>query len=87
MKIINIGLGLLLSMSIFYVLQVRDHKAPTTEMEIKTKLESLQTQTDRVVIKGYSEIGKIYGSGYSTIGYVKVTAMEFTDAASGNKQV
>lgn len=47
----------------------------------KTKLEEFQAQTGTVVIKGYSEIGRV-----SAIGSVEVSAMEFTDATSGRKQ-
>lgn len=47
----------------------------------KTKLEAFQAQTGTVVIKGYSEIGRV-----SAMGSVEVSAMEFTDATSGRKQ-
>lgn len=47
----------------------------------KTKLEAFQTQTGTVVIKGYSEIGKV-----AALGSVEVNAMEFTDATTGRKQ-
>ena len=47
----------------------------------KTKLEEFQAQTGTVVIKGYSEIGKIMGTGS-----VQVDAMELTNATTGIKQ-
>ena len=56
-------------------------QAPQAEREPKTKLEAFQAQTGAVVIKGYSEIGRV-----SALGSVAVTAMEFTDATTGRKQ-
>ncbi|WP_386071340.1 hypothetical protein ACFJIW_12095 [Tahibacter sp. UC22_41] len=47
----------------------------------KTKIEAFQVQTGTVVIKGYTEIGRI-----SAMGSVEVSAMEFIDAATSKKQ-
>lgn len=47
----------------------------------RTKLEAFQAQTGTVVIKGYSEIGRV-----AAMGDVDVKAMEFTDASTGKKQ-
>ena len=47
----------------------------------KTKLEAFQAQTGTVVIKGYSEIGRV-----AALGSVEVNAMELTDATTGRKQ-
>jgi len=55
---------------------------PGSTPESKTKLESFQRQTGTVVIKGYSNIGKIIA-----LGSVGVECMEFTDATSGKKQL
>ncbi|HEY5602727.1 MAG TPA: hypothetical protein VIM41_06430 [Gammaproteobacteria bacterium] len=52
-----------------------------TDKEPATKLEAFQVQTGTVVIKGYSEIGKMAG-----LGTIEVNSMEFTDATSGKKQ-
>lgn len=52
-----------------------------SEVSPKTKIEAFQAQTGAVVIKGYSDVGSIVA-----MGSVEVTAMEFTDAASGKKQ-
>lgn len=75
------GLGLLLSLSILYAVQAGAQQSATAEREPKTKLEAFQAQTGAVVIKGYSNIGKIFA-----LGSVEVTATEFTDAATGKKQ-
>lgn len=55
--------------------------AQQAERETKTKLEAFQVQTGTVVIKGYSEIGRVVA-----LGSVEVNAMEFTDATTGMKQ-
>lgn len=47
----------------------------------KTKLEAFSAQTDSVLIKGYTEAGRI-----NAVGSVSVISMEFTDATSGRKQ-
>jgi hypothetical protein len=52
------------------------------EPEPKTKLEAFQAQTGTVVIKGYSEIGRV-----AALGGVEVSAMELTDATTGRKQL
>lgn len=49
--------------------------------EPKTKLESFERQSGTVVIKGYSEIGKVTG-----LGSVTVDCMEFTNATTGQRQ-
>ncbi len=59
---------------------IAQQSAPT-QPDPKTKLEAFQVQTGAVVIKGYSEIGRI-----QALGSVSVDAMEFTDAATGKKQ-
>lgn len=49
--------------------------------EARTKLEAFQTKTGNVVIKGYTEVGSLRG-----VGSLEVTAMQFTDVGSGQKQ-
>lgn len=46
----------------------------------KTKMEAFQAQTGSVVVKGYTDIGKV-----SSLGTVEVTAMEFADVSSSKK--
>lgn len=75
------GLGLLLVLSMLCTVQAGAQQSATVEKEPKTKLEAFQAQTGAVVIKGFSHIGKL-----SALGSVEVTAMEFTDAATGKKQ-
>ena len=75
------GLGLLLALSMFCAVQAGAQQSAAVEKEPKTKLEAFQAQTGAVVIKGFSRIGKL-----SALGSVEVTAMEFTDAATGRKQ-
>jgi len=75
------GLGLLLALFMFCAGQAGAQQSATVEKEPKTKLESFQARTGAVVIKGYSRIGNV-----SAVGTVEVTAMEFTDAATGKKQ-
>ncbi|GMV31882.1 MAG: hypothetical protein AMXMBFR59_40070 [Rhodanobacteraceae bacterium] len=47
----------------------------------KTKIEAFQAQTGTVVVKGYTEIGRV-----TAMGSVEVSAMEFIDAATSKKQ-
>jgi hypothetical protein len=47
----------------------------------KTKLEAFQIQTGTVVIKGYTEMGRV-----GAMGAIEVSAMEFTDATTSKKQ-
>lgn len=47
-----------------------------------TKLETFQAKTGAVIIKGYTEMGSLRGTG----GTVSVIAMEFTDAQTGRKE-
>ena len=49
----------------------------------KTQLEQFQAKTGSALVKGYKTIGSLPGKFGSSI---TVTAMEFTDAASGAKQ-
>lgn len=53
--------------------------SPSPAPEESTKIEKFQARTGAVLIKGFSDIGRIAGSG----GVVEVTSMEFTDAQSG----
>ncbi len=55
--------------------------APTPTPAEGTKLERFQARTGAVIVKGYSDLGKLSGTG----GTVEVTGMEFTDAQSGVK--
>lgn len=48
--------------------------------EPRTKIESFQKQTGTVVIKGYSEVGEVSGSGS-----VSIDAMVLIDASTGKK--
>lgn len=54
---------------------------PTEVEQSRTKLEAFQAQSGAVIIKGYSEIGRV-----AALGFVTVTAMEFTDATSGRRE-
>ena len=53
----------------------------TADSGPKTKLEAFQAQTGTVMIKGYSEIGRI-----NAMGVVSVKSMEFSNATTGSKQ-
>lgn len=55
--------------------------SPTPE-EFQTKLESLMSETESVVIRGYTRIGSVIGSR----GTAYVTALEVTDAAGRREQ-
>ena len=74
-------LGLLLAFLMVCVAEAGAQQSATVGKEPKTKLEAFQAQTGAVVIKGFSRIGRL-----SALGSVEVTAMEFTDAATGKKQ-
>lgn len=54
---------------------------PSPTPEATTKIEKFQARVGAVIIKGFSDIGSIGGTG----GVVEVTSMEFTDAQSGVK--
>jgi len=75
------AIGLLLVLLILWVTNVEAQQSSSLKKEPKTKLESFQVQTGTVIIKGYSDIGRI-----SALGSIQVTAMEFTDASTGKKQ-
>lgn len=47
----------------------------------KTKLEAFSAQSGAVMVRGFSEVGQVYG-----IGRVIVTAREFVDATTQRKQ-
>jgi len=55
--------------------------AKSAPAEPKTKLESFDKQTGAVLIKGFSDPGKVTG-----MGVVSVMCMEFTDASTGKRQ-
>jgi len=76
-------IGWLAAFAIFVVfpLFVVAQQTAQAEPEPKTKLEAFQVQTGTVVIKGYSEIGRV-----TALGSIEVDAMEFTDLTSGRKQ-
>lgn len=81
-------LGLLLSMFIiymsynfaydFYAMRFKVKTPQLTAEESKTKLEVFREKTGSVVIEGYYEIGSVL--------CLDITAMELTDATSGEKQ-
>lgn len=60
---------------------VQAQQLAQSEAPPKTKIEAFQAQTGAVVIKGYSEIGKV-----NAMGSAEVSAMEFTDASTSKKQ-
>lgn len=47
-----------------------------------TKLEAFETKTGAVIVKNYTEVGSVSGSG----GTVSVTSYEFVDAQAGGKE-
>lgn len=55
---------------------------PTPSPEENTKLEKFQARTGAVIIKGFSRVGRMNGTG----GAVSVLSMEFIDAQSGRKE-
>ena len=73
--------GIILVFLILFYATANAQQSTTPPQEPKTKLESFQRQTGAVVIKGYSEIGRV-----AALGSVEVNAMEFTDATTGKKQ-
>lgn len=79
-KSYRIALAALLAQAIMFT-PLFSQSQVAKDGEPKTKLEQFQFQTGSVVIKGYSEIGKL-----NALGSVTVLAMEFTDAATGAKQ-
>ena len=56
-------------------------QAPQKAAEPRTKLETFQAKTGSVLIKNFSEIGKVIGLGTLTI-----TSFEFVDAQTGKKE-
>lgn len=64
------------------VLPVYAQQLAQAEPSPKTKIEAFQIQKGTVVIKGYSEVGRL-----NAMGSVEVSAMEFTDAATNRKQL
>jgi len=76
-------IGWLAAFTMFAVLPlfVVAQQTAQAEPEPKTKLEAFQVQTGTVVIRGYSEIGRV-----TALGSVWVNAMELTDITSGRKQ-
>jgi hypothetical protein len=55
---------------------------PTPSGEETTKLEKFQGRTGAVIIKGFTRMGLMTGTG----GSVEVSSMEFTDAQTGRKE-
>lgn len=80
-KIFILIIVFLLIASILYSVKAETEKPQLSENNSKTKLELFQSQTGSVLIKGYSNIGKITG-----LGTIDITAMEFTDASTNKKQ-
>lgn len=66
---------------LFSCVPVEAQELAQSETQPKTKIEAFQAQTGAVVIKGYSEIGRV-----NAMGSVEVSAMEFTDASTSKKQ-
>ena len=75
------AIGLLFVLLILFMSNAEAKPPSSLKKEPKTKLEAFQAQTGAVIIKGYSNIGRI-----SALGSIEVTAMEFTDASTGRKQ-
>jgi hypothetical protein len=57
-------------------------QAKPTPTDTPTKLETFQAKTGAVIIKGYTRIGTVRGTG----GSATVISMEFTDAQTGRKE-
>jgi hypothetical protein len=72
---------LILSSFIFNSVYAQQPAAKEPPQEPKTKLEAFEKQTGTIVIKGYSEIGKI-----QEMGKVSVDCIELTDPSTGKKQ-
>lgn len=79
---------LLLSASFAFALaascaaQEQPQASPTPE-EFMTKVESLMSRTDTVIVKGYTRVGSVAGSR----GTAYITALEVTDARSGLREL
>jgi hypothetical protein len=65
----------------FAIAQQAQEAQQAKQAEPKTKLEAFQGQTGTVVIKGYTDIGRVKAAGT-----IEIDAMEFTDAVTGRKQ-
>jgi hypothetical protein len=59
------------------------HAQESKGQEPKTKLEAFSARTGVVIVRGFEEIGDVYGL-YST--QIEVDAKEFQNAATGKKQ-
>ena len=77
----TIWLLILSSFITFSSVNAQQPAAKEPPQEPKTKLEAFEKQTGTVVIKGYSEIGKI-----QEMGKVSVDCIELTDPSTGTKQ-
>lgn len=55
---------------------------PSPSAEETTKLEKFQGRTGAVIIKGFTRMGSMTGTG----GSVEVSSMDFTDAQTGRKE-
>src|SRR5688500_6224511 len=53
-------------------------------MEAPTKLEALELRKSTVIVKGYTEVGKVEGEDGSS---VNVSAIEIKDATRGTKEM
>jgi hypothetical protein len=80
LRVCFLGIACILVLLTYTDTQAQQPTAPLQEP--KTKLESFQRQTGTVVIKGYSEMGKIGG-----LGSVSVDCMEFIDASTRRRQM
>jgi hypothetical protein len=76
------GLQLVIAFVLLTYTSVYAQISKSAPQEPKTKLEAFETQTGTVMIKGYQEIGSVSG-----LGTVSVECMEFTDAATGKRQM
>jgi len=79
-RIFLMGTVLTLMLTGGFSCRVQQPKAQLQES--KTKLESFQKQSGIVFVKGYSEIGAIYGTGSVSVG-----CMELTDATTKTRQM
>jgi hypothetical protein len=77
----RIALTLALLLLASYAISAQTPK-PSPAPEEGTKLEKFQARTGAVIIKGYTRVGFVTGTG----GRASVLSMEFTDAQSSRKE-
>ncbi len=83
MKIIHRSLSCLVCIFAITALCAAQRQQPTpTPQESQTKIETFQAKRGAVIVKNYTTIGTLTGTG----GAAEVTSYEFVDAQTGRKQ-